>query len=151
MKSSDGKCVNVRPGLALGIIHLQAGNKHKITLNWYQSFYSCIILYILQSEPKQNVRFSKELQFDQVHLHFLLKGIYQSWIFEAEYWSFDYGYKSLEASKLRSVIFLIIFIIMFLIILTIFLNNIFSSFLAAILLQKECKNWKKDNSQKQYM
>ena len=26
----------------------------------------------------------------------------QSWIFEAKYWNFDYGYKSLEASKLQS-------------------------------------------------
>ena len=56
--------------------------------------------------------------------------------------------RSFEASVGYIVI---IFIIMFLIILTIFLNNIFSSFLAAILLQKEYKNWKKDNSQKKYM
>ena len=30
---SDGKCVNVRPGLALGVITLQAGSRHKITLH----------------------------------------------------------------------------------------------------------------------
>ena len=59
--------------------------------------------------------------------------------------------RSFEASVGYIVIIFIIFIIMFLIILTIFLNNIFSSFLAAILLQKEYKNWKKDNSQKKYM
>ena len=29
---------------------------------------------------------------------------HQSWIFEAEYWNFNYGYKSLEAPKLWSVI-----------------------------------------------
>ena len=28
----DGKCVNVRPGLALGVITLQAGSRHKINL-----------------------------------------------------------------------------------------------------------------------
>ena len=29
---ADGKCVNVRPGLALGVITLQAGSRHKINL-----------------------------------------------------------------------------------------------------------------------
>ena len=30
-------------------------------------------------------------------------GFGQSWIFEAEAWNFDYDYKSLEASELRTV------------------------------------------------
>ena len=33
MRSSNGKCVNVRPGLALGVITLQAGSRHKIALH----------------------------------------------------------------------------------------------------------------------
>ena len=61
----------------------------------------------------------------------------QSWIFEAEYWNFDYSYKSLEASVGYIVIIFIIFLIIFLIILTIFFNNIFSSFLAAFLYSKK--------------
>jgi hypothetical protein len=31
--AADGKCVNVRPGLALGVITLKAGSRHKVTLH----------------------------------------------------------------------------------------------------------------------
>ena len=32
-QQNDGKCVNIRPGLALGVITLQAGSRQKITVH----------------------------------------------------------------------------------------------------------------------
>ena len=133
-------------------------------LHWNFDWKNCFVVFFLEWNEWKNLQFNFSSPNHSIERNFFkwdgeeTKILHPELNFRSRILKFRLLLqkpRSFEASVsyivIIFIIFIIIFIIMFLIILTIFLNNIFSSFLAAILLQKEYKNWKKDNSQKKYM